>query len=384
MRDFTNDKIKNIKPSGIRKFFDIARSVEGVISLGVGEPDFDTPFNIRSEGIYAIEKGYTFYSSNAGLLELREAICKFLHDYHKVSYNPDDVIVTIGASEGIDLVCRACLEKDDEVIVINPGYVSYIPCVILANAKPVFYNLEETDNYKIKADKLEKLITNKTKMIILNYPNNPTGAIMTGDDILSIKDVIIKHDLLLVSDEIYSELTYDTTHTSFASIDELKERTILLNGFSKAYSMTGWRLGYVCGPKDIIKQMLKIHQYTIMCAPTISQYAALEAISNSYDSVLNMKEEYKLRRNYCFNRLNSMGLNCYMPEGAFYIFANIKKYGMTSEDFCLKLLNDAKVVVVPGDAFGDNGEGYIRISYAYSIEDLKNAFDRIEEFLKLM
>ncbi len=382
MRDFVIPKVKNIKPSGIRKFFDIASTIDGVISLGVGEPDFDTPWNIASSAITSIEEGKTFYTSNAGLKELREAIKAYLVENFKVNYDINDMIVTVGGSEAIDLVCRATLTEEDEVIIPCPAYVSYEPCVILAGAKPIVYNLEAKDDFKIMPDKLESLITNKTKILFMNYPNNPTGAIMEYEDLEKIAEIVKKYDLLVVTDEIYSELTYEKKHISIASLPGMKERTILINGFSKAYSMTGWRLGYVCGPNNIIKEMLKIHQFTIMCASTASQFAGIEALTNSANSVERMRNEYDNRRKYVYNRLKKMGLNSFLPKGAFYIFLDISPFKLSSEEFCLDLLNKKKVVVVPGTAFGENGEGYVRISYAYSIESLKIALDKIEEYIE--
>ena len=381
MRDFVNEAVKNIKPSGIRKFFDIAKTIEGCVSLGVGEPDFDTPFHIAEEGIASIELGQTFYTSNAGLLELREEICNYTKRKYNCNYKVENTFVTVGGSEAIDLVCRACLSKDDEVIIPEPSYVSYEPCVILQGAKAIKYQLEECDDFKIKKEKLEKLITPKTKILFMNFPNNPTGGTMNKDDLEAIKDVIIKHDLLVVTDEIYSELTYEGKHTSIASLEGMSERTILINGFSKAFSMTGWRLGYACGPESIIKQMLKIHQFTIMCASTASQYAGLEALKNGDDDVSKMRDEYNMRRRYVINALKELDIPCYVPKGAFYVFPNIKQFNMSSEDFALDLLNKEKVVVVPGTAFGDCGEGFIRISYAYSLEDLKEAFRRIKNYI---
>lgn len=381
MRDFVTDKIKGIKPSGIRKFFDIASTIEGAISLGVGEPDFDTPWNISEEGIYSIERGYTFYTSNAGLPQLREEVCAFLKRKYDLDYKTGETIITVGGSEAIDLVFRACINEGDEVIIPQPSYVSYEPCAILAGAKIVSYPLNEADEFKVIPPKLEKLITTKTKILFLNYPNNPTGAIMNMRDLEGVAEICKKHDLLVVSDEIYSELVYEHKHTSIANIKGMKERTIVINGFSKTYSMTGWRLGYVVGPKNIMEQMLKIHQFTIMCATTASQFAGIEALKNGDQSIAIMRDEYNKRRNYVLDRLKSMGISCYEPKGAFYCFPNISKYRMSSEDFALSLLKEQKVVVVPGTAFGDIGEGHIRISYAYSIEDLKEALNRIEMFV---
>ena len=383
MRDFLRQEVKDIKPSGIRKFFDIANTIEDCISLGVGEPDFDTPYHIAEEGIFSIESGKTFYTSNAGLPELRQEICNYTKRKYNIDYNINNTFVTVGGSEAIDLVCRACLEAGDEAIIPQPAYVSYLPCITLQGAIPVIYNLEEKDDFKIKPEKLEKLITPKTKILFMNFPNNPTGGTMNKQDLEAIKDVIIKHDLLVVTDEIYAELTYgNEKHTSIASLDGMKERTILINGFSKAFSMTGWRLGYACGPEVIIKQMLKIHQFTIMCANTASQYAGLEALRNGDEDVEKMRIEYDMRRRYMINALKELDIPCYIPKGAFYIFPNISKYGMTSEEFCLDLLNKKKLVVVPGTAFGDCGEGFIRISYAYSLDNLKEAIKRLKSYLE--
>ncbi len=381
MRDFIGERIKDIKPSGIRRFFDIASSIKDCISLGVGEPDFDTPWHITEEGIYSLEKGRTFYTSNQGLLELRKEISKWNKDRYNIDYDPKDIIVTCGGSEAIDIALRTCLNPGDEVIVIDPGYVSYAPCVELAGGKVIPLRLKEENNFKLNKEDLEGVITSKSKIIIINYPNNPTGAIMTKDDYLKIIDVIIKHDLLVISDEIYSELTYGTKHCSIASLPNMKERTIVINGFSKAYSMTGWRLGYVMGPSNILSQMLKIHQYVIMCAPTASQYAAIEALRNGDKDIISMKREYDKRRKYLLKEFEKLGLPCFTPEGAFYCFPSIKKFGMSSLKFSTKLLEEQHVVVVPGTAFGDSGEGFIRISYAYSIEELKEAIKRINNFV---
>lgn len=383
MRNFLNKTVEEIKPSGIRKFFDIASEIEGAISLGVGEPDFKTPWTVREQGIYALEHSKTHYTSNAGLLELREEIAKKIKNNNNLSYDPkSEIIVTVGGSEAIDIALRAMLEEGDEVIIPTPCYVSYEPCVKLSNGKVVTISLKAENSFKLKASELKNVITSKSKIIVLNYPNNPTGAIMDYADLLEISKVIIENDLFVISDEIYSTLSYNEKHISIASLPDMKERCLVINGFSKAYSMTGWRLGYALGPKEIIKQMLKIHQYTIMCAPTNSQIAGIEALRNCDTDIAQMKESYNERRRYLLARLKDMDLPCFTPEGAFYLFPSIKKYGLSSEDFCLKLLNEEKVVVVPGNAFGDSGEGYIRISYAYSLAALKIALDRIEIFLK--
>jgi len=383
MRDFLSPKVVNIKPSGIRKFFDVASEIKGAISLGVGEPDFNTPWHIREEGIYSLERGKTHYTSNSGLKELRQEISTYLNRKYDLKYDPlKECLVTVGGSEAIDMALRATICEGDEVIVVTPCYVSYEPCVVLAGGVVKTIPLKNENEFKLTKEELEAAITDKSKILIMNFPNNPTGAIMDKNDLLDIVDVIIKHDLLVISDEIYSELTYFGNHVSIASLPNMKERTIVINGFSKAFAMTGWRLGYACGPKEIIAQMTKIHQFAIMCAPTTSQHAAIEALKNGDEDVRLMTEEYNERRRYVLKRLNDMGLNSFTPRGAFYIFPDIRKFKMTSEEFAYKLLQDKKVVVVPGSAFGASGEGFIRISYAYSIENLKNALNRIEEFIK--
>lgn len=382
-KNYLSNKVVALKPSGIRKFFDIASEMEGVISLGVGEPDFDTPWHIREEGIYTLEKGKTVYTSNSGLKELREEICEFTKKNINVSYDyKTDVLVTVGGSEAIDLAMRALLNPGDEVIVPEPSYVAYTPAVILADGLPVIINLKEENEFRLTASELESHITDKTKVLILPFPNNPTGAIMERSDLEAIAKVIIKHDLIVVSDEIYASLTYKGEHVSIAEIEGMKERTVLINGFSKAFSMTGWRLGYALGPKEIIAQMTKIHQFCIMCAPTNSQYAAIEALRNGEEDVLKMKEAYDQRRRFLIDALKNMGIDCFTPYGAFYVFPNIKKFGLSSDEFATRLLKEEKVVVVPGTAFGESGEGFLRLSYAYSIEDLKKALERIEKFIK--
>ena len=382
MRDPLSKTIKDIKPSGIRKFFDVARTMEGAVSLGVGEPDFDTPWRIRSEGIYSLENGRTFYTSNTGLIELRQEISKYLARKYDIHYDADDeIMVTIGGSEAIDVALRAMLDPGDEVLIPQPSYVSYVPCTILAAGVPVTINLKEDHDFRLKAKDLEEKITDKTKILVLPYPNNPTGAIMEKKDLEEIAEVIKKHDLFVLTDEIYSELTYKEKHVTIASLPGMKERTVYINGFSKAFAMTGWRLGYACAPKVILKQMLKIHQFAIMCAPTTSQYAAIEALKNCDDEVAAMKEEYNERRRFLVHEFKDMGLPCFEPFGAFYIFPCIKKFGMSSEEFVNRLLQEEKVAVVPGTAFGDSGEGFIRISYAYSLDDLKIALDRIRKFV---
>ena len=383
MRDFIAKKVLDIKPSGIRRFFDIASQISGCISLGVGEPDFDTPWHICEEGIYSLERGRTYYTSNAGLFELRQEICAFMKRKYDLEYNwKTDVLVTVGGSEAVDAALRAMIEPKDEVIIPTPCYVSYEPCALLAGGVVKTIELKNENEFRLTPEELEAAITPRSKILVINYPNNPTGAIMERKDLEKIARVIIKHDLVVISDEIYAELSYDEKHVSIADIPGMKERTIVINGFSKAYSMTGWRLGFACGPKEIISQMTKIHQFCIMCAPTTSQYAAVEALKNGDNDILTMREAYNERRRYLIYRLKEMNLPCFTPKGAFYVFPDIRKFGMTSEQFCLELLNDQKVVVVPGDAFGQSGEGFIRISYAYSLEDLKKALNRVEEFIK--
>ena len=382
MRDFTSDKIKEIKPSGIRKFFDIANTMEDCISLGVGEPDFDTPWHITEEGIYSLERGRTFYTSNQGLPELREEIAKWNKRKYGLDYTADEVIVTCGGSEAIDIALRACINSGDEVIILEPNYVCYEPDVLLAGGVPVKIKLKNENEFRLTPKELEAAITDKTKILVMNYPNNPTGAIMTKGDLEKIAEVVIKHDLLVISDEIYSELTYSGKHFSIGALPGMRDRTITINGFSKTFSMTGWRLGYVMGPKDIMDQVKKIHQFVVMSAPTISQYAGLEALRNGDTDIERMKKEYDKRRKYLLKEFDRLGLPCFEPKGAFYIFPNIRKYGMTSEEFATDLLKKERVVVVPGTAFGDSGEGFVRISYAYSLEALKEAIKRIERYLK--
>ena len=382
MRDPLSKTIKTIQPSGIRKFFDIVSEMEDAISLGVGEPDFDTPWHIRDEGIYSLEKGRTFYTSNAGLKELKMEICNYLKRRYELDYDFNkETLVTVGGSEAIDIAMRAMLDPGDEVIIPQPSYVSYVPCAVLANGKPVIVNLQEKNEFRLTAEELEAAITPKSKLLVLPFPNNPTGAVMEKKDLEAIAEVVKKYDLFVLSDEIYSELTYLENHVSIASLPGMRERTIVINGFSKAYAMTGWRLGYACGPEVIIKQMTKNHQFAIMCAPTTSQYAAGEALRNGDEDVGEMREEYDRRRNYLVHRFNEMGLQCFEPFGAFYIFPSIQEFGMTSDEFATELLNAKKVAVVPGTAFGDCGEGFLRISYAYSLDDLKEALGRIEEFI---
>ena len=382
MRDPLSKTIVNIQPSGIRKFFDIVSEMKDAISLGVGEPDFDTPWHIRDEGIYSLEKGRTFYTSNSGLKELRMEIAKFLNRRYGLEYDFNrEMVITVGGSEAIDIAMRAMLDPGDEVLIPQPSYVSYYPCCILANGTPVVIELKAENEFRLKPEELEAAITPKTKLLVLPYPNNPTGAVMEKSDLEAIAGIIQKHDLYVLSDEIYSELTYTDNHVSIASLPGMKERTIVINGFSKSHAMTGWRLGYACGPEIIIKQMLKIHQYAIMCAPTTSQYAAIDAMKNGDEDVQKMREEYNGRRRYLLHRFKEMGLECFEPFGAFYMFPCIKEFGMTSEEFATALLKAKKVAVVPGTAFGECGEGFLRVSYAYSLEDLKVALGRIEEFI---
>ena len=383
MRDPVSKTIVDIKPSGIRKFFDIVATMKDAISLGVGEPDFDTPWRIRDEGIYSLTKGKTHYTSNTGLLELREAISDYLKRKYSLSYDPaSEVMVTVGGSEAIDIALRAMLDPGDEVIIPQPSYVSYTPCTILAGGKPVVINLKEENCFRLTAKELLDAVTEKTKILILPFPNNPTGAIMEQEDIEAIARVVIERDLFVLTDEIYSELTYKGDHVSIASLPGMKERTVYINGFSKAFAMTGWRLGYACAPENILKQMLKIHQFAIMCAPVTSQHAAIEALKNCDAEVSAMKMEYDRRRRFLVHSFKEMGLKCFEPFGAFYIFPSIKQFNMTSDEFATALLKEQKVAVVPGTAFGDSGEGFVRISYAYSLKRLKEALARIEAFLK--
>jgi len=383
VRDPLSKTVVSIEPSGIRKFFDIVSEMKDAISLGVGEPDFDTPWHIREEGIYSLEKGKTFYTSNSGLKELKIEICSYLSRRFGLSYNYDhETIVTVGGSEAIDIALRAMLDPGDEVLVPQPSYVSYVPCVVLAGGKPVIIELKEKDEFKLTKESLLKSITDKTKVLVLPFPNNPTGSVMTKEDLAEIVPIILEKDLFVISDEIYSELTYGGQHVSIAAFPGMRERTIVINGFSKSYAMTGWRLGYATGPAVIIEQMTKIHQFAIMCAPTASQYAAVEALRNGDADVAMMRESYDQRRNYLVKAFNDMGLTCFEPFGAFYIFPSIQSMGMTSDEFATKLLMEEKVAAVPGTAFGSGGEGFLRISYASSMENLKIAVERIERFVK--
>ena len=382
MRNPLSDEVVKIKPSGIRKFFDIVSEMKDAISLGVGEPDFDTPWHIRDEGIYSLEKGKTFYTSNSGLKELREEICRYVERKYGVSYAWNtDVIITVGGSEAIDIGLRAMLNPGDEVLIPQPSYVSYEPCTILAGGKPVIIDLKAENEFRLTAQELLDAITDKTKVLILPFPNNPTGAIMEEGDLIAIAKVCVEKDIFVMSDEIYAELTYKNKHISIASLPGMKERTILINGFSKAFAMTGWRLGYACGPAEIIKQMTKIHQFCIMCAPTTSQYAAIEALKNGDDDVKKMRDSYDQRRRFLLDAFKKMGLECFEPFGAFYVFPCIKEFGMTSEEFATRFLEEEKVAAVPGTAFGDSGEGFLRISYAYSLDRLRLAMERLERFV---
>ena len=385
MRNPLSETIVTIKPSGIRKYFDIVSEMNDpdVISLGVGEPDFETPWHIRDEGIYSLEKGRTFYTANAGLLELREEINRYLNRRFNLSYDPrQEILVTVGGSEAIDIALRAMVDPGDEVIIPQPSYVSYEPCAILAGAKPVIIELKNENQFRLTAEELEAAVTDKTKVLILPFPNNPTGAIMERKDLEEIAKVIEKHDIFVLSDEIYAELCYTDKHVSIANIPGMYDRTILINGFSKSYAMTGWRLGYACGPKQIIEQMYKIHQFCIMCAPTTSQYAAVDALRNGDADVQMMRDSYNQRRRYLVNAFKEMGLECFEPFGAFYIFPCVKQFGMTSDEFASRLLHEEKLAVVPGNAFGDSGEGFLRISYAYSLENLKVAIGRLGRFVE--
>lgn len=386
MRNPLSDKVVGIQPSGIRKFFDIVSEMKDAISLGVGEPDFDTPWSIREEGIYSLEKGRTYYTSNAGLSELRTEICNFLNRRYGLNYNPDgETLITVGGSEAIDLAFRAMLNPGDEVIIPQPSYVSYLPCAVLADATPVLVNLKEENEFRLTPEELLSAITPKTKILVFPFPNNPTGAIMPKEELEKIAQICIDKDIFVVSDEIYSELTYGGEHhCSIASIPGMTDRTIVINGFSKSHAMTGWRLGYACGPAPIIKQMLKIHQFAIMCAPTNSQYAAVEALRHCDENIEHMRDEYDQRRRFMLTRLRGMGLKCFEPFGAFYIFPNIVEFGMTSEEFAMRFLKEYKVAIVPGTAFGECGEGFLRMSYASSLSNLKTAMERLEEFINTL
>ena len=383
MRDPLNKTIVGIQPSGIRKFFDIVNEMKDAISLGVGEPDFDTPWHIRDEGIYSLEKGKTHYTSNAGLKELKIEVNQFLNRRYGLSYDYEhEIMITVGGSEAIDIAMRVMLDPGDEVLIPQPSYVSYLPCAVLANGVPVVIELKAENEFRLTPEELEAAITPKTKLLVLPFPNNPTGAVMEKSDLEKIAEVVKKHDIFVLSDEIYSELTYLDKHVSIASLPGMRERTVVINGFSKSHAMTGWRLGYACGPRVILEQMLKVHQYAIMCAPTTSQYAAVEALRNGDEDVAAMREEYDGRRRYLMHRYREVGLECFEPFVACYVFQCIKDFGMSSEEFAKELLNAQKLAVVPGTAFGDCGEGFIRISYAYSLDNLKKAMDRMEAFIR--
>ena len=388
MRDILNSFIESMPPSGIRKFFDLVAESDDpdIVSLGVGEPDFDTPWHIREEGIYALTKGKTFYTGNSGLMELRKEIAAFTKRTIGVSYEPkDEVLVTVGGSEAIDACFRAMLDPGDEVIIPEPSFVSYKPCAIFAGAKPVVIDLQAEYEFRLQPEQLEAAITDKTKLLFISYPNNPTGAVMGREDLEKIAKVCIDHDIFVLTDEIYSALSYgDDPFVSIASLPGMRERTVVVNGFSKAYAMTGWRMGYAMGPARVIKQMMKVHQYAIMCSPTISQYAAIEALRNGDADVERMRAEYDRRRQYVLNRFAEMGIPCFEAKGAFYLFPCIQKFGMDSNTFAMKLLESQKVAVVPGSAFGTSGEGFLRISYAYSLKALSIALDRIEKFIQTL
>ena len=382
MRNPLSKKIIDIQPSGIRKFFDVANEMEDAISLGVGEPDFDTPWRIREEGIFSLERGRTFYTSNAGLQDLRNEICRYLKRKIGVSYDPKkETLVTVGGSEAIDIGLRCMLDEGDEVLIPQPSYVCYLPCTLMADGVPVVIPLQYENEFKLTVEDLEKYTTPKTKVLVMPFPNNPTGSIMTKEDLEPVAEFVKEHDLFVISDEIYSELTYMGEHASIASLPGMRERTIVINGFSKGFAMTGWRLGYCCGPENIIEQMTKLHQYAIMCAPTTSQYAAIVALRGCDDEIEMMRDEYNRRRRYVVKALNEMGLTCFEPRGAFYVFPSIACSGLTSAEFCEMLLKEQEVAIIPGDAFGASGEGYARISYAYSVDHLETAMRRIRRFL---
>ncbi len=383
MRDPLSQKIKEIKPSGIRKFFDIVSEMKDAISLGVGEPDFDTPWHIREEGIYSLEKGRTFYTSNSGLKELRIEICNYLKRKLGLDYDYNsEVLITVGGSEAIDIALRAMIDPGDEVLIPEPCYVSYVPCVELTHGVPVTIPLKEENQFRLTKEEVLQNLTDKTKILVLPFPNNPTGAIMEKEDLAAIAEICVEKDLFVLSDEIYSELTYKGEHCSIAQFPGMRERTVVINGFSKAYAMTGWRLGYAAAPAAIMEQMTKIHQFAIMCAPTTSQYAAVEALRHGDKDVERMKESYNHRRRYLLHEFHEMGLECFEPYGAFYMFPSIRKFGLTSEEFANRLLQEEKIAVVPGTAFGECGEGFLRISYAYSLENLKIALERVRRFVE--
>jgi aminotransferase len=382
MRNFISERAKEIPPSGIRKFFDLALTMDNVISLGVGEPDFRTPWNICESSIYSIEQGTTSYTSNKGLQSLRDALSRYLGQHYNLPYTSnDEIIITSGVSEGLDIAIRSIVDPGDEVAIAQPSYVSYAPCVTLSGGKPVPVRCTEKDHFKLNPDALQEQITPKTKALIINFPNNPTGAVMTGSDLKAIADIVIDKDILLISDEVYAELTYDSTHVAAATVSDLWERTITLNGFSKAYAMTGWRIGYLCAPKDICDAALKIHQYIMLCAPVMGQVGALEALRSAEEDKNSMVNEYRLRRNMFVAGLNRIGLTCHVPEGAFYAFPSVKGTGLSDVEFAEQLLKEQKVAVVPGSVFGDGGEDHIRCAYAVSRKDLTEALGRMETFI---
>lgn len=376
-------KVRDIQPSGIRRFFDILDEMHGVISLTVGQPDFVTPLHIRQKGIQALEEGRTYYTSNIGLVELREEISRYLERRFQLNYDPySEILVTVGGSEALDLCIRTLVEPGDEVIVIEPSFVCYRPLTILAEGHPVVITTKEENQFKLTAEELENAITDRTKLVIMTFPSNPTGAIMERRDLEKIAEVVRRHDLIVASDEIYAELTYGKRHVSFTSLPGMKERSVLIGGFSKAFAMTGWRMGYACAPSAITEQMNKIHQYAVMCSPTISQYAAIEAMKNGDADIDYMRNAYDQRRQYIVSRLHGMGIDCFMPQGAFYVFPNISKFGLSSEEFASRLLYEKKVAVVPGPAFGEKGEGFVRMSYAYAYDHIMEAMNRLEDFVK--
>lgn len=379
INNFINSTVQDMKPSGIRKFFDIVNTMEDAISLGVGEPDFITPWHIRDAGIYSLEKGQTYYTSNSGLLELREEICNYVKKFN-LSYTPDEVLVTVGGSEAIDLVMRTVLNPGDEVIIPEPSFVCYKPCTALAGGIPVIIETKAENGFKLTKEELLEKITDKTKLLVLSYPNNPTGAVMEQKELEEIAEVVKEKNIMVLSDEIYAELTYTGKHFSIASLPDMKDRTIVVNGFSKAFAMTGWRLGFCLANHVLTKQITKVHQYAIMSSPTTSQYAAIEALQNGEDSIKAMVAEYSDRRKVIVDGFNKMGFPCFSPNGAFYVFPSIKRTGLSSEDFCMKLLEEEKVALVPGNAFGESGEGFVRASYAYSLDQIKNALERIQRF----
>ena len=383
MRNALSKKIVDIQPSGIRKFFDVVNEMPDAISLGVGEPDFDTPWRIREEGIFSLERGRTFYTSNAGLQELRDEICKYLDRKIHVSYDPKkETMVTVGGSEAIDVALRCMLDPGDEVLIPQPSYVSYLPCTVMADGVPVIVELKNENQFKLTVEDMADKVSERTKILVLPFPNNPTGSIMTKEDLEPIAEFVKEHDLYVISDEIYSELSYQGEHVSIASLPGMRERTVVINGFSKGFAMTGWRLGYCCGPQAILKQMIKLHQFAIMCAPTNSQYAAIEGLRNCEDEVAEMRKAYNQRRRFLMHEFKNIGMECFEPFGAFYVFPSIQQFGMTSEEFATRLLMEEKVAVVPGTAFGKCGEGFLRISYAYSLEDLKEALGRLRHFIQ--